>query len=75
MSKSKLFSVALLALMLTTAGYSAGTATTPAKTTTTAAKTVNAENIELTEAYVKEVGKMSYFWGWPMANMYNRYIF
>ena len=74
MSKSKLFSVALLALMLTTAGYSAGTVTTPAKTTTTAAKTVNAENIELTEAYVKEVGKMSYFWGWPMANMYNRYM-
>ena len=31
-------------------------------------------NINMTEAYVKEMGKMSYFWAWPMVNMHNRYL-
>ena len=32
------------------------------------------ESIILTKAFVKETGKMSYFWAWPMLNMHNRYL-
>ena len=32
------------------------------------------ESIILTKAFVKESGKMSYFWAWPMLNMHNRYL-
>ena len=74
MKKSKILSVAVLALLLTTTSYTAGTGSTAAKKNAAAVKNTNTENIEFTEAYVKEIGKMSYFWGWPMANMYNRYI-
>ena len=74
MRKSKILSAAVLALLLTATTYTAGTVSTAAKTNTAAVKNVNTENMEFTEAYVKEIGKMSYFWGWPMANMHNRYI-
>ena len=40
----------------------------------TLAETFQAKNVNLTEAYVKEIGKMSYFWAWPMVNMHNRYL-
>ena len=74
MRKSKILSAAVLALLLTATTYTAGTVSTAAKTNTAAVKNVNTENMEFTEAYVKEIGKMSYFWGWPMVNMHNRYI-
>ncbi|MFK0378350.1 DUF1254 domain-containing protein [Pandoraea sp. NPDC090278] len=28
----------------------------------------------LPEAYVRQVGKLAYLWGWPMVNIYNRYM-
>jgi len=28
----------------------------------------------MTEAYVEQVGRYAYFWGWPLANMHNRRI-
>ena len=74
MRKSKILSAVVLALLLTATTYTAGTVSTAAKTNTAAVKNVNTENMEFTEAYVKEIGKMSYFWGWPMVNMHNRYI-
>jgi hypothetical protein len=30
-------------------------------------------NSILTEAYVREVGRFAYLWGWPLVNIYNRY--
>ena len=48
-----------LIILLTIMSYSAGTAEA---------------KINMTEAYVKEMGKMSYFWAWPMINMHNRYL-
>lgn len=38
------------------------------------AQTSQPVNKNMTESYVKEMGKMSYFWAWPMINMHNRYL-
>ena len=56
MRKSKILSAAVLALLLTATTYTAGTVSTAAKTNTAAVKNVNTENMEFTEAYVKEIG-------------------
>ena len=28
----------------------------------------------LTEAYVREIGRLAYLWAWPMVNVYNRLL-
>ena len=57
MKKSKILSVAVLALLLTTTSYTAGTGSTAAKKNAAAVKNTNTENIEFTEAYVKKLEK------------------
>ena len=37
-------------------------------------KNLQSGNVNMTEAYVKEMGRVSYFWAWPMLNMHNRYL-
>ena len=60
MSKIKYFFFVMLLTIIT---FSASSTEVP-----------QSKNINMTTTYVKEMGKMSYFWAWPMVNMHNRYL-
>ena len=32
------------------------------------------DGTRLTDAYVKEIGRLAYFWAWPMVNIHNRML-
>ena len=60
MSKIKYFFFVMLLTIIT---FSAASTEVP-----------QSKNVNMTTTYVKEIGKMSYFWAWPMVNMHNRYL-
>lgn len=71
--RQPLFALTLLTTLTTTALWATpGYAAEAAEAATTKPVTGPVADTKVTEAYVRMMAREAYFWGWPMANIFNR---
>ena len=67
MTKTPLFTLCLLATAMFL-----GVTTVQAQSELVAQVSGPEADVKVTETYVRMMAREAYFWGWPMANIYNR---